>query len=91
MLSNQMDFVYCVNYDCQGTKLTINILWVVTVKSISPNPNLSFHVEWGFAKKRLLATAGKVERRDCIMEVGVQSYKQREKTQGEMGTGLSKC
>lgn len=67
LLSNQMDFVYCVNYDCQGTKLTINILWVVTVKSTFPNPNVLFHPESVLYQEnalrcgRVLAAAGKAE------------------------------
>lgn len=97
LLSNQMDFVYCVNYHCQGTKLIINILWVVNYEIHFPQSQFSLSCRMVVCQEnavkcdRLLATAGKGERIFCVMEMGVQSHKQRDKVQGETGTGLLKC
>lgn len=57
-LATKQIFFYCVNYDCQSTKFTINILWVVNSQIHFPNPNPSFHVEWQCAKKMLLEVTG---------------------------------
>lgn len=49
--------VYCISYDCQGPKLTINIFWVVNCQIHFPQSK-SFHAKWWFAKKMLSDVTG---------------------------------
>lgn len=64
------------------SSLTINILWVVNCQIHFPqSQSLSCSIvvcqENALRCDRLLATSGKAERTVCVMEVGVQSHKQR--------------